>query len=120
MYQPAKKPFDYEEYLTRLADRKAADPEYQKRVDAFKQRKRARWDKIKEQRNLAAANREMAEEVKRGEAVGVSRIRNIWHCVIDDRNEKKWRQSPTLSQASRIACAPRVRGVGRAAAKAGF
>lgn len=114
------KKFDYEEYLTRLADRKAGDPEFQKKSDAFKRRRRERMDAIRAVRDLEFANIEMDAEVKHGESVGVSRIRQIWYCVIHEDNEQKWRQSATLSQEARIAVTPRIRGCGLAAKKAGF
>lgn len=115
-----KKPFDYEEYLTRLADRKAADPEYQKRLAERKAAKRKRFDKIREARELEWANKSMAEEVRLAEKVGLGRIRDIWNCIIHQDNEQKWRTSPTLSQQSRIKVTPRIRGCGRAAQRAGF
>lgn len=118
--QESGAPFDYEEYLTRLEDKKASDPEFMARVRAFQERRRARLDSYKERNEIEAANKEMAEEVKMGEAVGVSRIRQIWHCIWHDESEQRWRTSPTLSQAQRIAATPRIRGCGAAAKRAGF
>lgn len=66
------------------------------------------------------AGEQMAEEVKRGEEVGVSRMRQIWHCVWHEESEQRWRTSPTLSQEARIAVTPRIRGCGAAAKRAGF
>lgn len=119
--QESGAPFNVEEYLTRLEDRKAANPEeWQRQQRAKKEESRAFWDRYKFQHELDRANEEMVEEVKRGEEVGVSRLRQIWHCVWHEESEQRWRTSPTLSQAERIKITPRIKGCGAAAKRAGF
>lgn len=118
--QESGAPFDYEEYLTRLEDKKAADPEFMARVKAFQERRRARLDSYKERQELERANAEVAEDLREWAEHGWSRLENIWTCVINAENEERWRKSPTLSQAQRIAATPRIRGCGAAAKRAGF
>jgi hypothetical protein len=105
--------YSYEEYLTRLADRKASDPEYQKRLDAYKRIRRARWDKFREVAELRRANEAMAEG-----RIAKNRLHEIWNAVIADKMNQDWLRSAPLQAA--IKAAPRIRGCGRAAAKAGF
>lgn len=116
--RPSGSPFDYEEYETRLADRKAADPEKVQREKAAKRGERnAFWFRYTEASQFDKANEELKEIL-----VGRNRLRDIWGAIwAADQAEKIDRVQ--LRQEDRIANARnrgRVRGVGRAARLAGF
>lgn len=115
------KVFDYEEYETRLADRKAADPEeWQRQQRAKKEANREFWDNYKFHADLDGANKEMAEELKAWEKHGYTRLHWIWICVVEVDNNDRWRLNPKLSQAERIRMTPRIKGCGAASKRAGF
>lgn len=118
--QPEKKPIDYEEYLTRLADRREADPRYQQRLAARRKRQREFRDKIRFATELERANIDIAEDFERWAETGYNRLQTIWTGILNVESEDRWRTSPTLSQKSRIALTPRIHGCGAAAKRAGF
>lgn len=112
--QESGAPFDYEEYWTRLEDRKAANPEeWQRQVKAKREESRAFWDRFKFKQDLNRANEAMAED-----RIASSRLEEIWNAVIIDEINQKWlREAPLQKQ---IKAAPRIRGCGAAAKRSGF
>lgn len=117
-----KKPFDYEEYLTRLADRKVScNPravELQRRLEARRARSRQYWEQIKERNAFENANRELAGGLTCDPA---RRHQRIWRAV-HDAEQAQLIDRVYLRQEDRIANAKnaRVRGCGAAAKRAGF
>lgn len=106
-------PFNHEEYLTRLEDRKAANPEEWQRQQRAKREEGPFWDKYKERHDMERANEAMAEG-----RIARSRLHEIWNAVIIDEMNQKWlREAPLQKQ---IKAAPRIRGCGAAAKRAGF
>lgn len=106
--------FDYEEYLTRLEDRKAADPEeWQRQQRAKREESRKFWDRYKERHDMDRANEAMAED-----RIAPSRLHEIWNAVIIDQMNQDWLRNAPLHK--QIKAAPRIRGCGAAAKRAGF
>lgn len=106
--------FDYEEYLTKLQDRKAADPEeWQRKQRQKREESHAYWDRYKFQHDLDRANEAMAED-----RVAESRLHEIWNAIVIDEMNLKWLSEQPLHVV--IKKAPRIRGCGAAAKRAGF
>lgn len=112
-----KPAFDYEEYLTKLADRKAADPEkYQRERDTRRREQRKWWDGYKEKNELAQANK----EIFGAPVTRLERLQDIWAAILEARRSLEyWRLH--LKQEDKIKIVksqPRIRGCGRAANRA--
>jgi hypothetical protein len=118
------KAFDYEEYLTRKADRKAADPESFQREKAARRRDReAMGQRWREQHDFDNCNAELKQERRERERryPGNTRLLDIWQWIINAEQAEKidrihLRQEDRIANARRL----RVKGCGHAARKAGF
>jgi hypothetical protein len=123
--KPVGSPFDYDEYLTRLEDRRAADPEKYQRERAARRREREamgrRWREQHDFDNANAELKQIRQDYQRRYPNG-SRLIDIWGTIVLLEQSEKI-DDIYLGQASRIANAKnrgRIRGVGRAARAAGF
>lgn len=117
--QPSGAPFDVEEYETRKADRRASDPEFQKRLAARRQKSREFWEAFKDERAHRDANVVLIGELTVDQE---SRHRKIWQAV-RHAEQAAYIDRVYLDQFSRIknrSGANRVRGCGAAAKRAGF
>ena len=131
--QPTGSAFNYEEYLTRLEDRRAADPEAYQRERASRIRaRRSMFDGYKETHDFDRCNEALKEErLNRVQRYGsYNRLLDIWSdiwSVIVQTEQVARLEAIHLDQASRIAniknlerCQGRVRGIGAAARRAGY
>jgi hypothetical protein len=117
--KPPGSKFDHEEFATRKAEARAADPEaYERQKREARRKQRAFWDRYLDEKAHRECDQALKGEMPHDDK---ERLRSIWHWVvmIDQGNRN---DQIHLNQASRIFNARhnRIRGVGAAARRAGF